>query len=91
MTTELAVVASPHAWSSAAVAPVERAGAVERLPGSADRDPYERLAVAFLVGYPRHSARAYLWDLKAWGRGVRPPACTPSTPGATTSTPGYGC
>jgi len=67
MTTELAVFASPHAWSSAAVAPVERAGAVERLPGSADQDPYERLAVAFLVGYPRHSARAYLWDLKAWG------------------------
>ncbi len=67
MATELAVVASPHAWSSAAVAPVERAGAVERLPGSADQDPCERLAVAFLVGYPRHSARAYLWDLKAWG------------------------
>lgn len=31
------------------------------------RTPYERLAMAFLVGYPRHSARAYLSDLKAWG------------------------
>jgi hypothetical protein len=31
------------------------------------QDPYERLAVAFLVGYPANSARAYLSDLKAWG------------------------
>ncbi len=76
MTTELAVVASPHVWSTEAVAPVDRAGAVERLPGSADQDPYERLAVAFLVGHPRHCARAYLWDLKAWGCGGRTPACT---------------
>lgn len=66
MTTDL-VVPSPHAWSGGTVASVDRAGAVERLPGHADQDPFERLAMAFLVSYPRHSARAYLSDLKAWG------------------------
>jgi hypothetical protein len=39
---------------------------VERLPGSAEHDPFERLAMAFLVGYTASSARAYLADLKAW-------------------------
>jgi integrase/recombinase XerD len=29
-------------------------------------DPYWRLASAFLVGYPPHSSRAYLGDLRAW-------------------------
>jgi len=64
VSTDLAVL-SPS-WTGA-VAPVDRAAAVERLPGFPAQDPYERLAVAFLVGYPRHSARAYLSDLKAWG------------------------
>ncbi len=64
VSTDLAVL-SPS-WTGA-VAPVDRAAAVERLPGFPDQDPYERLALAFLVGYPRHSARAYLSDLKAWG------------------------
>ena len=39
---------------------------MERLPGSAEHDPFERLAMAFLVGYTASSARAYLADLKAW-------------------------
>ena len=39
---------------------------MQRLPGSAEHDPFERLAMAFLVGYTASSARAYLADLKAW-------------------------
>ena len=67
----------PTAWSGGVVVQRDNANAVERLPGRADQDPYERLALAFLVGYPRHSARAYLSDLKAWrawcaGAGVHP-------------------
>jgi site-specific recombinase XerD len=46
-------------------APALAAGAVERLPGDDDTDPYWRL-VRRLVGYPPHSSRAYLGDLKAW-------------------------
>ena len=56
----------PWSGGTAAVT-VDRAAAVDRLPGSGYQDPYERLAVAFLVGYPANSARAYLADLKAWG------------------------
>jgi len=51
----------------AAAVTVDRVAAVERLPGLDDQDPHERLAMAFLVGYPANSARAYLGDLKAWG------------------------
>jgi len=55
-------------WSGGtSVVTVDRAAAVDRLPGSGYQDPYERLAVAFLVGYPASSARAYMTDLKAWG------------------------
>ncbi len=46
---------------------VDRVAAVDRLPGSDHQDPYQRLAMAFLVGYPASSARAHLGDLKAWG------------------------
>lgn len=64
--TELVVTSVP--WSGGTVArPVDRGAAVERLPGTADHDPFERLALAFLVGYTATSARAYLADLKAWG------------------------
>lgn len=65
MSTGLVPTAVP--WScdvSAAV--VDRSAAVDRLPGTPAQDPYERLALAFLVGYPPHSARAYLADLRAW-------------------------
>jgi hypothetical protein len=55
-------------WSGGAMAvAVDRAAAVDRLPGSDHQDPYQRLAMAFLVGCPANSARAYLGDLKAWG------------------------
>jgi len=41
--------------------------ALESLPVlHGDADPYWRLVTAFLVGYPRHSSRAYFGDLKAW-------------------------
>lgn len=53
--------------ATAAVVPVDRSAAVECLPGRPEQDPFERLAMAFLVSYPRHSARAYVSDLKAWG------------------------
>ena len=55
-------------WSGAvATVSADPLAAVDRLPGSTNQDPYERLAAAFLVGYPTNSARAYLSDLKAWG------------------------
>ncbi len=54
-------------WSGGTVAvEVDRQAAVARLPGSDGDDPYLRLVLAFLVGYTRHSARAYLSDLTAW-------------------------
>src|SRR5664280_3365995 len=54
-------------WSGGSLArPLDRGAAIERLPGSAEHDPFERLAMAFLVGYTASSARAYLADLKAW-------------------------
>jgi bacteriorhodopsin len=68
--TDLALVDRSPAptWSGGAMAvTVDRVAAVERLPGSEHQDPYQRLALAFLVGYPANSARAYLGDLTAWG------------------------
>jgi len=54
-------------WSGGAQArPLDRGAAVERLPGSVELDPFERLAMAFLVGYTDSTARAYLVDLKTW-------------------------
>ncbi len=62
-----ALVTTSAEWSGVTpAAVVDRAAAIGRLPGSLDADPFERLAAAFLVAYPRHSARAYLVDLKAW-------------------------
>lgn len=55
-------------WSGAPVPAVDHQDAIDRLPGTVSQDPYERLAVAFLLGYPAHSARAYLADLKAWAQ-----------------------
>src|SRR5664279_3231533 len=55
-------------WSGGnVVRPLDRGAAVERLPGTTEHDPFERLAMAFLVGYTGSTARAYLADLKAWG------------------------
>lgn len=58
----IATVALP-----APATPPLRAEALDRLPTiDGDADPYWRLVTAFLVGYPPHSSRAYLSDLKAW-------------------------
>lgn len=46
----------------------EQNAAVAKLPGGADVDPFERLAAAFIVGYPANSQRAYLGDLRSWAR-----------------------
>ena len=68
--TDLALVDRSPAptWSGGTMAvTVDRVAAVERLPGSEHQAPYQRLALAFLVGYPADSARAYLGDLTAYG------------------------
>jgi integrase/recombinase XerD len=41
-------------------------GALQRLPGTAETDPFLRLAAAFLAAYPATTARAYRADLRAW-------------------------
>jgi integrase/recombinase XerD len=64
--TEVLLATVPWSGGAPAVA-VDPATAIDRLPGSAHQDPYQRLAMAFLVGYPTNSARAYHSDLKAWG------------------------
>ena len=54
-------------WSGVPMVPSsdDTVAAVDRLP-LAGHDPFERLAAAFLVGYPPNSARAYGNDLRAW-------------------------
>lgn len=74
--TEVAVRAVAWSGSTGFTRP-DPVAAVARLPGSGDVDPFERLAMAFLVSYPRHSARAYFADVAAWrswcaGAGVHP-------------------
>ena len=67
-------VAIPHAavpWSGTSARPADRGQAIDRLPGGGELDPFDRLVMAFLVGYPSSTARAYLTDLKAWRQ-----ACT---------------
>jgi hypothetical protein len=44
----------------------EQASGIARLPLTGERDPFERLAAAFLAGYTANSARAYRLDLRAW-------------------------
>lgn len=60
------LVPSPSRWSGGKVVVVDQAGAVDRLPGSADVDPYWRLSAAFLLGYRENSRKAYRHDLEAW-------------------------
>ncbi|GAA5036920.1 site-specific tyrosine recombinase XerD [Terrabacter aeriphilus] len=56
-------------WSGgASAAAIDVAGAVARLPLDDSRDPFERMAAAFLAGYPPNSARAYRSDLLAWAQ-----------------------
>ena len=59
---------TPHAGLPAAAAELERAGALERLPGSAGDDPFLRLAAGWLIGHPARTATAYRRDLGAWAR-----------------------
>lgn len=65
MTVE--IVPAPVVWSGGGLeVATDRRGAVGRLPGATDEDPFNRLAKAFLAGYPPHSNRAYRGDLAAW-------------------------
>lgn len=49
-------------------APATRSAPLDRLPGSADDDPFLRLAAGWLVGHPANTATAYRRDLEAWAR-----------------------
>lgn len=56
----------PWTGTQPATPTLDRAGAIQLLPGDDTQDPFTRLAAAFLLGYRRHSARGYLADLRAW-------------------------
>src|SRR3954449_11281701 len=61
-----AVTLVPLAASIAAPVPAVRLAPLDRLPGTADDDPFLRLAAAWLVGYPVNTAKAYRRDLESW-------------------------
>jgi integrase/recombinase XerD len=46
--------------------PAVRPAPLDRLPGTADDDPFLRLAAAWLVGHPVNTATAYRRDLESW-------------------------
>src|SRR3954468_17601665 len=50
----------------AAPVPAGRPAPLDRLPGTADDDPFLRLAAGWLVGHPTNSAQAYRRDLESW-------------------------
>src|SRR3954466_512175 len=52
--------------SIAAPVPAVRPAPLDRLPGTADDDPFLRLAAGWLVGHPTNIARAYRRDLEGW-------------------------
>jgi integrase/recombinase XerD len=56
------------AASIAAPVPAVRPAPLDRLPGTADDDPFLRLAAAWLVGHPTKTAMAYRRDLEGWAR-----------------------
>src|SRR3954451_21486207 len=56
------VLAPPFSESVPAVRPAR----LDRLPGTADDDPFLRLAAAWLVGHPTNTAKAYRRDLESW-------------------------
>jgi len=64
--TSIELAASPRRWSGGKAVVVDQAGAVDRLPGTAEVDPYWRLSAAFLLGYRENSRKAYRHDLEAW-------------------------
>src|SRR4051812_43606141 len=61
-----AVTLVPMTASIAAPVPAVRPAPLDRLPGSADVDPFLRLAAAWLVGHPTNTAKAYRRDLESW-------------------------
>jgi integrase/recombinase XerD len=68
---------TPLPATIAGVVPAVRPAPLDRLPGSAEDDPFLRLAAAWLVGYGANTATAYRRDLSAWstwcaGLGVHP-------------------
>jgi integrase/recombinase XerD len=56
----------PITASIAAPVPAVRPAPLDRLPGTADVDPFLRLAAAWLVGHPANTAKAYRRDLESW-------------------------
>src|SRR3954447_18775081 len=50
----------------AAPVPAVRPAPLDRLPGTADDDPFLRLAAGWLVGHPTNTAQAYRRDLDSW-------------------------
>src|SRR3954467_1455477 len=46
--------------------PAVRPAPLDRLPGTADDDPFLRLAAAWLVSHPTNTAKAYRRDLESW-------------------------
>src|SRR3954447_6821073 len=50
----------------AAPVPAVRPAPLDRLPGTADDDPFMRLAAGWLIGHPPRTATAYRRDLAAW-------------------------
>src|SRR3954468_3331287 len=50
----------------AAPVPAGRPAPLDRLPGTADDDPFLRLAAGWLVGHPANTAKAYRRDLESW-------------------------
>src|SRR3954469_3654244 len=59
------VLAPPFSESVPAVRPAP----LDRLPGTADDDPFLRLAAGWLVGHPANTAKAYRRDLEGWAAG----------------------
>jgi integrase/recombinase XerD len=56
----------PMTASIAAPVPAVRPAPLDRLPGTADDDPFLRLAAGWLVGHPTNTAKAYRRDLEGW-------------------------
>jgi site-specific recombinase XerC len=52
--------------SIAAPVPAVRPAPLDRLPGTANDDPFLRLAAAWLLGHPTNTAKAYRRDLESW-------------------------
>src|SRR3954470_8541510 len=56
----------PMTAAIAAPVPAVRPAPLERLPGTAEDDPFLRLAAGWLLGHPGNTSRAYRRDLEGW-------------------------